>query len=258
MIFSFYNLFNTNEGFTRVNFINEMKWQVKKNIGLIVLPALLWWGTATYGRQYLIKFRCTPETTQCFKESLYPIDRLALGLEDWKADTYSYWTQNSSGVLAFTAPLVLGGALLVSGAALPGAALGAAASEWIIIGQTVTWNGAFTEISHLITQRPRPFVYKDPLVLGTDPAHFTSFYSGHTSFTAAAMVAVLFMLLHRGAPLALCLFWALLSQTLIFSTAYFRILAGRHFLTDVLAGAFAGVLVACLVAYYNRFRATST
>jgi undecaprenyl-diphosphatase len=99
----------------------------------------------------------------------------------------------------------------------------------------------------LIFQRPRPFVYLDPLQRGIDPAHYTSFYSGHTSFAAAMGVSVLILLWKRKVPLPFLAVLVVFIQVLVFSTGYFRIMAGRHFLTDVIVGGIAGAVTALCV-----------
>jgi membrane-associated phospholipid phosphatase len=64
------------------------------------------------------------------------------------------------------------------------------------------------------------------------------------------------VLLGRGAPLWLLALTAFTGQALIFSTGLFRVLAGRHFVTDVIVGMLAGALVAFAVAYLHRPRAS--
>jgi membrane-associated phospholipid phosphatase len=68
------------------------------------------------------------------------------------------------------------------------------------------------------------------------------------------MSAAFLILLFRGAPTLILLLAGALGQGLIFSTAYFRILAGRHFLTDVICGAIAGTSVALVVTWLHRSR----
>ena len=175
------------------------------------------------------------------------MDRIALGLEIGDADGYSFITQNSAGAIA--AAGIVGANLLIA----PGPA-GAmlALRDLAILVQTTGWNGVGNEVSHLITQRPRPFVYGNPAELGRDPAHYVSFWSGHTSFTAAAMVALALCLRRRRAPVTAQVLAGALGLGLIVATAIFRIFAGRHFPTDVIAGAVAGGLVALAVARANR------
>jgi undecaprenyl-diphosphatase len=115
-----------------------------------------------------------------------------------------------------------------------------------------------TELSHLVTHRPRPFVYQNPAVRGTEAAHYTSFYSGHTSFVAAMSMGLLLCLFRRMAPTAALPFWAAAGQALMLATAINRIFAGRHFASDVIAGAVAGALVAVFVAYRRAPAAPSS
>lgn len=221
---------------------------------LITLVALLLWVAATYSRSWVIQPKCGSAPQTCSKESVLPFDRLSLGMENSSADEYSYFTQNFSGVLAVSVPTLWNLSQFALGRLTPSSAIATLGIDLLIILQTTSWNGLFTEISHLLAQRPRPFVYMDPATRGIDPAHYTSFYSGHTSFTAAVNFILFLILWARGAPLVLLVFYAATLEGLVFSTAYFRILAGRHFLTDVIFGAFAGSLVACVVYWKHRYR----
>jgi membrane-associated phospholipid phosphatase len=223
----------------------------KTDLLLTLLPALFWLG-ATHARPWVIRPSCSQAVQTCSKESVISVDRLSLGMEDSQADEFSYFTQNFSGFLALAVPAAWNLSLLTLGQVNAPAALTALGTDLVVVLQTTFWNGFLTETSHLISQRPRPFVYSNPAVRGTDPAHYTSFYSGHTSFTAAANTVLLILLFLRRAPLPILLIYGAVTQMLIFSTAYFRILAGRHFLTDVIFGAIAGSLIALIISYYHR------
>ena len=218
---------------------------------LAIIPGVLWW-TAIAFRSPIIETRCVSHPNSCTKEAVLEVDQLSLGMEDWKADHYSYQTQNTSGVLALLSPSFWEGALFLMGRVNAPAAIAAASLDTWIVFQTIAWNGLFTETSHLISQRPRPFVYSNPAEKGQDPAHYTSFYSGHTSFTAATQLALLLMLIRRKAPGWMVLLAAVSYQGFVLSTAYFRILAGRHFLTDVICGAIAGSLVAWGLSQWHK------
>lgn len=209
----------------------------------VLLPFLLWWG-AIYGRNTFIHPRCPAHPESCTTENIPQMDRFSVNLEDGKADLYSYYTQNTSGALALGVPVLWNAGLLLSQTLSPWTFWLSLSADLTLMGQTVAWNGLFTEISHYLTQRPRPFVYQDPPVRGAEASHYTSFYSGHTSFVAATQTALLLFLFFRGAPLWLLLLWLCFAESMVFSTAYFRVFAGRHFLTDVLAGASAGTLMA--------------
>ncbi|MCM2322956.1 MAG: phosphatase PAP2 family protein [Oligoflexia bacterium] len=221
---------------------------------LITLTAALLWTGAVFSRPYVLQPYCAERTDACTAANVLAFDRPGLGLNSREADHLSDMTQRISGALALAAPLAWNGGLAVLGRLSPATALAQAGTDILIILQSVFWNGVATEAAHALIQRPRPFVYASPADMGVNPAHYTSFYSGHTSFAAAANVALLLVLMARGAPYGLLILMASLGQGLILSTAFFRVLAGRHFVTDVLAGAVAGALIALGVAYLHKRR----
>jgi membrane-associated phospholipid phosphatase len=183
------------------------------------------------------------------------MDRPGLGLENSSADLYSYWTQNTSGILAVSVPIAYDLSLAATGALAAPAAFAAAGSDFMIFVQTWFWNGAATEATRLVVQRPRPYVYSDSIrapALKDDPQNYTSFYSGHTSFAASSCVCLFLLLLGRGAPRPLLFLSALTGEALVISTAAFRVLAGRHFLSDTLTGALMGTATALLVYFLQR------
>lgn len=220
----------------------------KRDIWLSIIPALLWWG-ATQARPVLIEPRCKGPgaVVACSPESVNAIDRIGLGQERGDADGFSYATQNISGYLAIGGPILWSAGMAVAGVLTPELAAASAGVDLLLLGQASAWNGLLNEICHAAIRRPRPFVYSDPAGRGADPSHYTSFYSGHTSFAAVAGLSLLLMLLARGAPAGVLAGAAVSWQALTISTAYFRIMAGRHFLTDVLAAAAIGSAIAVLV-----------
>lgn len=222
----------------------------RKDLLLTLLPVLLW-ALAIYARPYVISPYCAQRPNLCTSSNVNFVDQSSLGLERSDADGFSYFTQNLSGIFAFTVPGLWNGTLVMIGRISPFVALTQTAVDLTIIAQTSAWNGLFTESAHLLSQRPRPFVYNRPEE-GKNFSNYTSFYSGHTSFSAASTTALFLTLLGRHAPTPLLILVATLAQTLILSTAFFRILAGRHFITDVLAGALAGALIALIIALIHR------
>lgn len=223
-----------------------MKSQILKNVALTLLLSLLWL-TGVSLRSSVIDLKCLKSEQACSKESVLEIDRLSLGMEDARANHYSFLTQNLSGVLALAIPTLWNASAFMLGTGSMSFAILSGASDIVIVLQTASLNGLLTEVAHLIGQRPRPFVYLNPPDRGKDSAHYTSFYSGHTSFSAAALFAAYFILLRRKAPKLLLIPFVILGSALIFSTGYFRVLAGKHFLTDVISGASAGGLVAWII-----------
>ncbi len=229
----------------------------KSDLILTLLPPLIWYA-ALSSRPYLIETRCASSPEECVKASIFTPDQISLGMLNGKADELSFTTQKLSGMIAVSLPFAWHFTYAALGRVLPGAALVGFATDSVILFQSVAVNGAVNEITRLIVQRPRPFVYGDPKTQGANPAHYTSFYSGHTSFAAATMTALVLMLLGRGAPSILIALLASADFVLVFLTGFFRVLAGRHFATDVLAGALAGSLIAIGVALYHRRQDTLT
>ncbi len=221
------------------------------DVWLTLIPALLWIG-ATHSRSVLIQPYCSENPASCSSKSLLPVDQLGFVNEVDGADLFSYYTQNTAGILAFTVPVAWSGYLWAVGAVSPAVALAAMGTDLVLVAQTSFWNGLLNETTRLITQRPRPFVIQDPKGMGSDPAHYTSFYSGHTSFTATSMVALFLILLSRKAPLLLLMAFASLAPLLTFSTGALRVLAARHFITDVLVAGLAGTFVALLIALLHK------
>lgn len=222
----------------------------KRDFGLAILPFIIW-AALVQARPHILHTHCGPDLSGCPKEQVLPIDQPGLGIENGPADGYSYFTQNLSGVLAVSVPIVYQATQAAVGMASPATALAFAGTDFVLFLESWGINGSLTEGIRLIAQRPRPFVYSNP-PQGMDPQNYVSFYSGHTSFTATACICLLLILIGRGAPMALILLAAASSECLIISTAVFRILSGRHFLTDVLAGAIMGSAMALLIALLHR------
>ena len=113
-----------------------------------------------------------------------------------------------------------------------------------------------TQLLKSATQRTRPFVYSDnpdiPLDLKTATSARRSFPSGHTAnaFTAMVFLATVHDKLNpdsgaRGWVWAGCLLAAS-------TTGYLRYRAGKHFPSDILAGAAIGSLSGWLVPHLHE------
>jgi membrane-associated phospholipid phosphatase len=119
----------------------------------------------------------------------------------------------------------------------------------LVMGQTIAINGAVNELAKVVFSRPRPLLYGRPL---GDPElsrgdNYASFYSEHTSGTFAIGIAyaMTYALRHPHSPLRYVLGGAVL---LIGSTVgALRVLSGKHFPTDVVAGAAVGATFGWLV-----------
>ncbi len=225
-----------------------------RDLILCLVPAVLWY-VGVHSRDVLIPHHCLDHPERCTVELIAPMDRISVDRNLEFSDRMSFRTQNLSGLIAIGGTLVLHLLLAYLGRR--------STRRWhaqylfedlAILAQTIFWNGFFTELSHTLSARPRPFMYSHMEELAKDSDHYTSFYSGHTSFSGAAMTAFFLILLRRRAPLPLLVLAAITAQSLMMMTGIFRVFAGRHFITDVVAGGIAGALVALVVAL--RYRKT--
>jgi membrane-associated phospholipid phosphatase len=185
------------------------------------------------------------------------LDQYALSHDSPRADELSYETQNFSGIWAYSLPIVLQMGRIALQSEPVGLALTYILQDSLLVTETIVFNGALNETARLVVQRPRPFVYHDPGYHGSDPHNYTSFYSGHTSFSAATNGALLFVMLGRVAALPFLLLVGIGGPLLVFFTGFFRVLSGRHFFTDVVVGAIMGSIIAWLVAIRHRTKIAS-
>lgn len=203
------------------------------------------WLQGVYGRNG-IQTHCIDRPDSCSPESVNWIDRWVITYPySSTLDGFSFWTQDTSGLLFIAV------ALWVAFQAEAGKKF-ATGFMWLSFGVTAAlFNGFLTEMARHLGQRPRPYVYLNPEYMGQNGQNYVSFYSGHTSFAAAmCMSAYLVVANHPKSPTWMRRGIAALAFVLPFLTGLFRVLSGRHFVTDVLAGATAGVLVAFAVYQY--------
>ncbi|MBN1559020.1 phosphatase PAP2 family protein [candidate division KSB1 bacterium] len=126
--------------------------------------------------------------------------------------------------------------------------------------ETMAITGVLTELTKVTAQRIRPWVYNEnvPLEKKEGAEAKKSFFSGHTSaaFAGAVFFAKIFNDFHpdsRWTPYV----WAG-SLTLSSAVAYWRVRAGRHFPTDVIAGAIVGGAVAYLIPELHKRENSNT
>lgn len=120
--------------------------------------------------------------------------------------------------------------------------------------ETYLVNAAFTALTKELVQRRRPFVYNPaaPMHKKTAPDATSSFFSGHTSATAAAsfMTAKMYADYYpksRFKPYV----WAG-AALLPAATAYLRVRGGKHYITDVVTGYLVGAAVGILVPQLHK------
>lgn len=113
--------------------------------------------------------------------------------------------------------------------------------DLLVVTEAVAVQGLLNQVVKLLVARERPSVH-----LGLAPGPRTddddvSFYSGHTSTAFALVAAAGEVATLRRYPHA-ALVWAV-GFPLAATVGYLRVAAGKHYLTDVLAGALVGTLV---------------
>ena len=105
-------------------------------------------------------------------------------------------------------------------------------------------------------RRPRPFVYNPdptiPLNIKLKPDARRSFFSGHTSTTAAMsfLTAKMYSDFHPNSD-ARPFFWGA-AAIIPAATGYLRVRGGKHFPTDVITGYIVGTLVGILVPALHK------
>ncbi|MCU0687604.1 MAG: phosphatase PAP2 family protein [Polyangiaceae bacterium] len=139
----------------------------------------------------------------------------------------------------------------------------AGVADAFIYGETIAVTWSVTNLAKIAFRRPRPSAYRQqqelydqygqtaaPAITDTDSA--LSFFSGHASITASVSATATYLAFAR-APHSprpwITLGVGALATTL---TSVGRVRAGKHFPTDVIAGAMAGVGIGILVPHLHR------
>lgn len=163
-------------------------------------------------------------------------DRIAIGYYSQNAASMSDWFMYQNAML----PALM---LLDSRTSNDRAKLG------IMFLESHMLNFALTGITKDLVKRVRPYAYNSsvPMRRKLTKNARRSFFSGHTSvaFTGAALFASLYGEYHPESRWKTHL-W-IFSLTSASITGYLRVRAGKHFPSDVIAGAIAGTLSGILV-----------
>jgi membrane-associated phospholipid phosphatase len=129
-------------------------------------------------------------------------------------------------------------------------------SDFVVVAESLAWDGALQEIVRRAVRRPRPYLYAPGLYpddRSTNEASF-SFYSGHTSaaFNIAVSFSYTFMLRHPRSRWN----WAVWATTLTVASVepFLRVTSGDHFPTDVIVGALMGSAMGLLIPALHRIR----
>lgn len=193
--------------------------------------------------QALRETRSTPiDLAALDRRDLHPLDR-------WAAGRYSPFLSSTSGVIAFgnyLAPFALGAVDLHRG---DQGWIGLL-TDYVLLEEALTLSAAFVSYSKAFLKlHPTPLVYGEgtPEEVKRDSRNVSSFFSGHTTaaFTAAVFTGYTYGLKHPGAK-AVPYVWAGSLGTAA-AVGGLRIAAGKHFPSDILAGAAVGSLFGYLV-----------
>lgn len=181
--------------------------------------------------------RIVSPSCPCHKDDVNAIDRRTIGNASSAAATLS----DVTAIAAIAAPVGFELATLGLSRAF--------VEDMVVFGQTVLVSNGLVSVIKLAVQRPRPETYAttDRAQLESTNA-YVSFYSGHTTNTFAALSAAS-MILHLRYDTGV---WPWVVTAMVGgSVAIERVLAGKHFPTDVAVGAVAGVGEGILIPYLH-------
>lgn len=172
------------------------------------------------------------------------------GIDRWVIQNFSVSAQKSSDKFLYGSFLLPFTLMLDQPGRRNSAEIG------LIYMETLLLNFGATNLTKSAVRRPRPFMYNPsdeiPMSLKMKKSAQYSFFSGHTSFTAAMsfMTAKLHQDLYPGSK-ASPVIWGLAAAIPAF-TGLQRIRGGKHFITDVLAGYAVGAAIGILVPELHR------
>lgn len=174
----------------------------------------------------------------CDPAEINAFDRHVVGNHDSFADVLS----TAEAGLAIAVPVALD--------ALDLGLTDALVEDLVVYAEVLAVNGALNTFVKYATKRPLPVVYsKDDPDLIKSARGYRSFYSGHTSLTVAALSAASMTLAKRHGQNVLP--WVV-TGAVGASVAVERVLAGRHFYSDVMVGALAGLAVGTIVPWLHQ------
>ena len=178
----------------------------------------------------------------CVPEDVNAFDRPVIGNHDETAGTISHFTV----ALALVTPIVVDAGVQGFSKTF--------GEDLLVFTEVLALDSAVSHIARYGMQRPRPVAYgvSPPEIR---PGEFLSFYSGHTASVFAGMSAASMTYGYRYGHKA----WPwLLTAVLGLGESGLRVMAGRHFYTDVIVGAVLGTATGTLVPYlHRRYRGSS-
>jgi membrane-associated phospholipid phosphatase len=202
-------------------------------------------GAAVWIASELFKSTLAPE--QCRWCDVNGVDASVRGSLVWRTPGAA---NAASNVTAFVLMPLTAIGLNALAAAHDGAA-GNAGEDTLLVVEATVIAGDVTQLTKMLVGRERPFVHElppDQKALTSQPAdNNLSFFSGHASEAfalASASGTVATMRGYRWAPVV----WSV-GGTVAAFTAYLRIAADKHWLTDVVVGAIVGAGIGFALPY---------
>ncbi|WP_394825805.1 phosphatase PAP2 family protein [Pendulispora albinea] len=136
--------------------------------------------------------------------------------------------------------------------------------DGILYAETITITIGVTNLAKIAVRRPRPSAYvaaqeqkHDPTYANPDTDSSLSFFSGHSSVSAAISATATYLAFVRSPRTARPWITLIAGTALTSFVAFERVRAGKHFPTDVIAGALAGAGIGVLVPHFHRVDAAS-
>lgn len=131
--------------------------------------------------------------------------------------------------------------------------------DGIMYAETAALTLALTNVVKIAVRRPRPIAYADAEQHKGDPGYSNSnldsslsFFSGHASMTGALGATATYLAFARSPGKLRPWLTLLLAAGVTTFTSIERVQAGKHFPTDVIAGAFAGAGIGVVVPHLHR------
>ena len=205
------------------------------------VSAVVWWVPSLFPGSFVAADGCV-----CRASSVNALDRPVAG--NWDAQSS---VAGELLIVSLYTLTVLFDALDVAKADQPVTSF---LVDLAVMAEAVLVNGALNQIVKMAVARPRPLLYERALdhPRQSDPDSYVSFYSAHTSsaFAVALAYAQTFAYRHPDSPWRFLVYaGAVLAGAGIGAT---RITAGKHFPTDVLAGAAAGAAIGLAIPWLHR------
>lgn len=126
----------------------------------------------------------------------------------------------------------------------------------IMYSESAALTLALTNVVKMAVRRPRPQAYIDaqahPGVANTSTDSALSFFSGHASMVGALGGTATYLAFARSKSLVRPWLTLALATSLTAFVSVERVRAGKHFPTDVIAGAFAGAGIGVVVPHLHR------